>query len=219
MSVFRAAAILGLSVLVSSSVLIPTSSRALQAPKAALDFTVLRNGDEVGTQKFRFQPAAEGLNVAVDTNIVVKFALIPVYRFEHHAEEVWRGDQLVSLVSSTNDDGTRHTLKVTAGASQLDIEGDGKTSRMPGASIPASLWNPATVSQSTLLNTLVGDAMAVRLIDMGEEVVSVHGAKRPARHYAMTGDLARELWYDAAGSLVKVRFKAKDDSDIQYVLN
>jgi len=39
-----------------------------------------------------------------------------------------------------------------------------------------------------------------------------------ARHYAISGDLQRELWYDAGGRLVKVRFAASDGTDIQYVL-
>ncbi|OJX71802.1 DUF6134 family protein [Magnetospirillum sp. 64-120] len=183
-----------------------------------LDFTVLRNGEAVGAHHLRFQPTSDnGLQVSVDTNVVVKMAMIPVYRFEHHGHETWKDGRLVALASETNDDGTHHVLKVDGGDGGLSVNGDGKTARL-AETLPASLWNDETVKQSTLLNTLDGHAMAVRIADLGADRVAVGNHMVAAHHYAMTGDLSRELWYDASGTLVQVRFKAKDDSDIQYVL-
>ena len=184
----------------------------------SLRFTVLRNGEAVGHHTLAFRNDPKGLDVTIDTDVVVKIAIIPVYRFEHHDEEVWQNNRLVALSSTTNDDGTHHRLKVSADEGGLAVRGDDKPSRLPPAILPASLWNPATVGQATLLNTLDGRTMAVHVADLGDETVSVHGQPRPARHYAVTGDLAREVWYDADGTLVQVRFKAKDDSDIRYVL-
>ena len=184
----------------------------------ALHFTVLRDGDAVGHHTVAFHQQAQDLDVTIDTDVVVKIIIVPVYRFTHHDEEVWRGGRLVSLTSKTDDDGTPHHLTVAADAAGLAVTGDDKPSRLPPATVPASLWNPATVTQATLLNTLNGSAMAVKVADLGTETVTVHGQPRSAHHYALTGDLARELWYDADGTLVQVRFKAKDDSDIRYVL-
>lgn len=200
-------------------VLLSVAAHALELPSESLSFAVLRNGDPVGTHTVRFQPQPDGFSVAIDTNVVVKMAMIPVYRFEHHGQEVWRGDQLVGLSSTTNDDGTRHTLKVKGGAAGLEVNGDGNSARLPGAVLPASLWNRATTGQGVLMNTLDGHAMNVRVSDLGDDTVTAHGQPRRARHYAITGDLPRELWYDDHGTLVQVRFKAKDDSDIRYVLN
>ncbi len=39
-----------------------------------------------------------------------------------------------------------------------------------------------------------------------------------ARRYAVRADLERELWYDADGVPVHVRFKGRDGSEIVYVL-
>lgn len=188
-------------------------------PRDALTFTVLRNGEAVGSHVLRFQATdGNGVQVSTDTNVVVKMAMIPVYRFEHHGREVWKDGHLVALTSETNDDGTRHALKVNGDGGGLSVNGDGKASRLPAETLPASLWNSGTVTRATLLNTLDGHAMDVHVADLGGDQVSVGGHAVPAHHYAMTGDLSRELWYDAAGTLVQVRFKAKDDSDIQYVL-
>ena len=188
------------------------------ATPASLAFTVLRNGEPIGSHTYTFEKDHGALKVTVDTSVAVKVVMIPVYRFEHHDEEVWRDDRLTELASKTNDDGTRHHLNVAADASGLEVDGDEKPSRLPAAMLPASLWNPDTVRQGALMNTLDGHPMTIHVADAGEETVDVHGHPTPAHHYVLTGDLARELWYDAAGTLVQVRFKAKDDSDLRYVL-
>lgn len=207
-----------LAMLAAAFSLAAPAAFAADPPHDPLGFTVLRNGDVVGSHTVRFQPAAEGVSVTIDTNVVVKVAMIPVYRFEHHGQELWQRDHLLALTSTTNDDGTRHSLKVSGAGAVLEVDGDGAVSHLPAATLPASLWNRATISQRTLLNSLDGHAMTVSITDLGDDTVTVAGQPRLAHHYSMVGDLNRELWYDGAGTLVRLRFKGKDDSDIQYVL-
>lgn len=192
---------------------------AAAAVPPSLEFTVLRDGDEVGRHTLRFRERGDGLGVTIDTKVVVKVALIPIYRFEHHGEEVWRNGHLIALSSKTNDDGDHHVLTVSDDAGTLEVNGDDVLSRLPDSTLPASLWNPATVTQARLLNTLDGHAMAVTVSDLGEDTVLVRGETQAAHHFAVTGGLSRELWYDANGTLVQIRFQAKDDSEIRYVLN
>lgn len=183
-----------------------------------LRFTVLRDGDEVGHHTLSIHAGRDSTTVDVETKVVVRVALVPVYRFEHRDEEVWKDGRLVALSSKTHDDGTDHVLKVAAGRAELEVTGDGTTRELPPSTIPASLWNPATVRQGALMNTLDGHMMAVSVADLGPDTVPVRGQPRPAHHYVLTGELARELWYDGDGTLVQVRFRAKDDSEILYVL-
>jgi hypothetical protein len=197
---------------------VAASAGAAQIPEQPLDFTVIRNGDPVGKHLVTFRRTDDGVAVEVRTNVAVKMAFITVYRFEHQGSELWRGDRLVSLRSTTNDDGTRHRLRVLENGSKLQIEGDGASSIADTPVIPASLWNPALVSEPHLLNTLDGRLISVSTRDLGEEDVSVRGRPAKARHYAVHGELERELWYDALGTLVRVRFKGRDGSDILYEL-
>ena len=194
------------------------AAEALPVPKQPLAFTVLRNGDPVGTNTISFQQTAAGLQVDVKTNIVVKFAMIPVYRFEHEGHEVWQGDHLVSLRSVTDDDGAPHKLAVSAQGGSLDVKGDGYSGPGAASLIPGSLWNPAVPHQTTLLNSLDGKMMTVAVKDLGEETVLVRGVASMAHHYVVDGDLKRDLWYTSDGTLVQIHLKAKDDSDILYVL-
>lgn len=190
---------------------------AAPPPGGQLNFTILRNGSEVGSHEMLFRRTPDDLQIDIATKVLVKVAFIPVYRFEHEGHEVWHGDRLTRLWSKTNDDGTSHALNVTAAGPALAVLADGNPVVDRPLRIPASLWHEGILRQSAILNTLDGSSMAIAVSDLGSENIPVAGRPVPARHYAITGDLQRELWYDEHNVLVKVRFKAKDGSDIEYI--
>jgi hypothetical protein len=184
-----------------------------------LDFAVVRDGEEIGSYVLSFHEAKDRLDVTVKTRIKVKMAFITVYRFEHDSHEVWKGGKLVQMNTSTNDDGTDHKLMVTAdGSGKLRVIGDGKQMTADPDTIPASLWNPAFIQNNDLMDSLVGKPLAIKVADMGEDTVTAWGKPVKAHHYSMTGDLARELWYDQNGTLVHMTLIAQDGSGVEYVL-
>lgn len=193
---------------------------ATDATRTTLKFTILSDGDGVGTHLVEIDGPIDNAKVRIETDVVVKVAFVPVYRFEHSSSEVWHDGQLVDLTSSTDDDGLEHKLSVHARGGALAVEADGNKSQkdFPADAIPASLWNTATVRTDRLMNRLTGQAMNVTVVDAGSDTVEVHGSPRPAEHYRVTGDLNRELSYDRDGVLVRVRFAGKDDSSIEYLL-
>lgn len=201
-----------------AAALLAPAAEAIQVPDRSLTYTVLRDGAPVGSHVVAFQSAEDGAKVEITTDIAVKMAFITVYRFEHKGSEVWKNARLMSLQSVTNDDGTPHQMTAEAKGADLHVVGDGKPMQADAAIVPASLWNPALVRQSTLLNTLDGHQMAVQVTDQGDDAVTVQGQRVTARRYVVDGDLKREVWYDPAGTLVQVRFKGRDGSDILYVL-
>lgn len=203
----------------AAAVVLPTLAAAnAAAPETHLDFTVLKDGSPIGHHKIDLSQTGDGEKVSIRTDVLVKVAFVPVYRFEHRSSEVWKDGRLVALQSQTNDDGDKHKLSAEARDGSLEIVGDGARSEVGGATIPASLWNHDLVKQRVLMNTLTGKPMAVSIADLGEELVRAHGEAVRARHYQVTGELMRDLWYDPAGQLVQVGFKAKDSSNILYTL-
>ncbi|GAB6052829.1 hypothetical protein JCM17960_16490 [Magnetospira thiophila] len=210
---------LALSAVLMGGLIVPAQATvSMQNQKETLKFTVLRSGSPVGTHVIDIQGTPDGATVKIKTDVVVTLAFIPVYRFEQTSEEVWREGRLETLSSTTNDDGDAHELAVHRDADKLVVVGDTIRHTLPQNLLPASLWNPALVKEGKLLNTINGKTMAVSVVDVGEDSVDVHGKPRPAHHYALTGDLTRELRYDRDGNLVRVSFAAKDDSRIDYIL-
>lgn len=200
------------------AVLLAGAAHAAAPRDGKLDFAVLRDGEPIGSHEMSFRRDGDALAVDVRTRVAVKVLFVTAYRFEHDGRELWRDGRLVRLDSVTDDDGTKHSLHVEANGRGLQVVGDGQTAEIDAAMLPASLWHEGVVRSGALLNTLDGRTMAVRVEDLGQETVTARGRAVPARHYRITGDLERELWYDADAVLVRVRFKGKDGSDILYEL-
>ncbi|MDP7099323.1 MAG: DUF6134 family protein [Rhodospirillales bacterium] len=197
------------------------SSMAATVPDGGvLDYAVLREGDEIGSHIMKFSNSGDVLEVDILTDVRVKLAFITLYRFWHKGWEQWRNGRLVKLISTTDDDGTDHKLQVFAEKKELAVFGDGAKTMARGEIIPASLWHMGMVRspEDVVLNTLDGTKMAIKVDYMGEERVKGLDGPVLAKHFVITGELERELWYDKNQVLVKVRFKGSDGSDIQYVL-
>ncbi len=167
-----------------------------------LEFDVVRKGKDIGDHGYRFNGSDDALTVKVTTDITVKVPIISVtaYRFQHQSVESWSGGKLTSVRSATNDDGTPHQL-ATGGKGVL----------------PASLWNDDILRAGKLLNTIDGSIMSVRVSDMGTEQVTTRRGPVATHHYRLSGDLNRDLWYDAQGNLARVSFTAEDGTTVTYV--
>ena len=188
-----------------------------------LDYTVLRNGDVIGSHTINIKGDANDTSVTIATDIKVKFAFITAYKFLHSAKETWTNGQLVSLTSETDDDGTTKRLAATASGSGLsakgNVQGSNIDTQAPAGVIPASLWNSAILTQSQVLNTLDGHLMDIAIEDLGQEPVTVQGQERMTRHFRLNGELTRDLWFDSSNNLLRVQFKGEDGSDIVYALD
>jgi hypothetical protein len=183
---------------------------ALAAPVTALsipsngklNFDVVRKGKDIGDHSYRFSGTTAALTVKVTTDIVVKVPLIrtTAYSFRHASVESWKNGKLMQLSSTTDDDGDPHQLQ-TANKGAL----------------PASLWNDDILRSGKLMNTIDGTLMNIRAADLGMETVTTKRGSISAHHYRLSGGLARDLWYDAAGNLAQVAFKADDGSTVMYI--
>ena len=193
-------------------------TQATAAAPSKLVYQVMRNGDPVGQHSLTFARNGDMTDVDISTRVAVKMAFITVYRFEHDGHETWRGNRLVALTSQTNDDGTRHQLKVATEGESLRIAADGKHMTAPANILPASMWRPGVVQQSELVNTLDGKRMQVSARDMGQDTVKAAGHSTKAHHYKISGNIDRDVWFGPGDMLVRMQFAAKDGSTIVYEL-
>ncbi|WP_409598426.1 DUF6134 family protein [Paracoccus hibiscisoli] len=181
---------------------------AMAAPSASvpasgrLAFDVIRKDRDIGDYVVTFRGTGDDLSVEIATDVRVKVPVIGVsaYRFVQTSTETWRGGQLASLASRTDDNGTPHDIRV--GATNL---------------VPASLWNADILQSSAVLNTIDGSMDAISVSNLGTESISTGSGPVQATHYTIRGGLQRDLWY-AGATLVHVRFAAEDGSQIDYVL-
>ena len=183
-----------------------------------LDFAILRNGEEIGRHTLHFEARGQDLEVRITARVDFRFGFIPLYRFDHRALEVWRGGALARLSATTADNGDDFQIEVRRNGAGLALSVNGEPALLEADIIPASLWNIALVKRSQILDPADGEIMSVATRDAGDETITVRGREIATRHYIMTGDFERDLWYDRQGVLMQVRFKGDDGSDIVYRL-
>ena len=208
------------AVLVVSPVTAASNDLALATfpPAGRLDYKVIRSGDDIGTQSVEFTRSGDRLTVRTHVNIVVTVLGIPIFRFTHEAEEQWQNGQLTAFKSKSNDDGEPRDVALRLEGDRLRGTYNGRILDLPATLIPASLWRPDTVRQTVLLDPIKGRDRQVTVTDNGIEKIKIRGQVLEAHHYAMTGQIVRDIWYGPDGQIMQVHFPAKDGSQIQVVL-
>ncbi len=180
-------------------------------------FDIFRNDQKVGEHVTTFSQQDGRLLVDSDMSLKVKFLFFTAYRYHYKSTETWCGDRLAILDSQVNDNGDKHEVSAVATPQGLAVTAPSGEMMDSALLMPTTHWNENIVDASKVLNTITGNVNKVIIKDMGEATVSTPDGPREARHYAYTGDLDTEVWYDQLGRWVKLRFKAKDGSTIEYV--
>ncbi len=175
-------------------------------------FLVLRHGNVIGEHLFTFSRRNGDFVVEVAIDIAVDLLGVTLFRFTHRAEEVWRDGWLHSLVSATDDDGTLWRLESERRDGALRGKVNDVAFDVSGFVIPASLWHRDTPKTQALFGTIDGRVKVVHSEALGEEPVTAGGAQLQARHYRLTGQLERDVWYGPDCGIARVTFPARDGS-------
>jgi hypothetical protein len=175
-------------------------------------YSVTRNGSPIGTMSTNIAKAGDTIAVTTKTAIEVK-VIIVLYRLSQSTTETWRGDQLLSFTSETDDNGTAHTITVKASPRDLIINVDGKTVSAPAGTMPTSFWSTRFLTAKALLNNDDGAIIHVVSRNLGAEQINVRGALHQAQHYKVSGgkEFERDIWFDG-DQLLRVRLKGSDGS-------
>lgn len=210
--------------LVILGLLAPAANAAIAVPAGfppdgTITYDVWREGSQIGTHTVEFTRDGDKLTVRTRIRIEVKLLFVTIYRFEHDAEEDWVGGQLMRFAAKTNDNGTDRDVLLERQGDELRGHYNSEQATLPGNLIPGSLWNPATVDQTQLIEPTKGRAKDVTITDRGMETVTLgSGAKVQGHHYSITGDLRREVWYGPDGEVVQAAYNAKDGSQLTFRL-
>ena len=180
-------------------------------------FTVVRNGSPVGQHSVTFTRQGEDIEVRARFDIQIRFLVFTAYRYEYESTAIWRDGQLLSLSAYTNDDGEESRVRATLEEDRIRIDGPRGTVFADTGIIPTDHWNAAVLPADRVLNTITGGINRVRILDQGAETIKTANGSVPARRYLYTGELENEVWYDAEGRWVRMRFKGRDGSTIDYI--
>jgi uncharacterized protein DUF6134 len=179
-------------------------------------FSILRNGEPIGTNTISVRSDGPNTLVGISTSILLKIGFLTLYRFDQTERERWADGRFVSMTSTTDDDGTMHHVHADASRNALWVTADGKTKRMPAGLLPSSLWNAAMARQTSALSTVDGSLIRITVADGGAQDISLWGRQIDAHHYSLHGIYSQDVWYDRQGDLVRMQLRGSDGSTILY---
>ena len=183
-----------------------------------LTYAVIRDGDKIGSQIVEFQRNGDQLLVLTSVKIEVSLLGITIYRFVHRSEEEWKGGELARLTSNTDDDGDKRVVDLKLVDGKLKGDYNGQAKEFPLGMIPATFWHPDSMKQTKLLDQVKARNRQITVKDLGTETITAQGKKIEARHFSVSGQIKREVWYGPDGRLEKLQFEGKDGSEIVMVL-
>lgn len=195
-----------------------TAVAATEPATTDLRFSILRNGDQIGTVTMQIRRDGAATVAHTKTHIQVKFGFVTLYRYDQSQTERWADGHFVSLSAETDDNGTPHQVSAKAGHDAIRVNADGETKDLAPSIIPDSLWNPALLAQSTALSPQDGSILKLHAIDRGEEQLRLGGHSIKAHHYSIEGTQPQDVWYDSDHHLVRMEMRGRDGSRIEYRL-
>lgn len=192
----------------------------LVAPLAAEEpmvFDVLRDGSKIGEHRLMFEQENSTLKVSVETDMMVTFAFVPVFRYEHRRVERWRDGELESLAGMTNDDGTEYEVSIVRKGGHYSRTVNGNEEELAGPVVVDTFWSKDRLNAGKVFSADSGEVYRVRSDLMGTETIEAKGEAVEAEHYKLSGELDRDLWYAPTGELLKVQYENDDGETFEFV--
>jgi hypothetical protein len=189
-----------------------------EAFEGTYTFDVLRNGEPVGLHTFTFRHEAGRIEIQEDSEFEVKLAFIPIYSFAHHHREVWEHGDLVRVESFTDKNGEMIDLTLEAEDGGLVRTVNGRTDHLGPEVTPLAVWNQDVLDGSRFVSVAEDKLIEASFVYLGTETREVAGAPMELEHYKLGGEAPREVWYDPAGHVARVKLE-RGDSVMEYVRN
>jgi hypothetical protein len=182
-------------------------------------FSVYLDDDPIGTHRFVLSEQGDDRTLSSEAHFSVKFLSFEVYRYEHQAREVWRGDCLDRITARTDDNGTVTEVDGRAEGTGMRLRRTGGSEMVSGCLHSFAYWNPRLLAVPRLINPQDGVLADASLAFVGNETIKVRGQNVPARRQQLkTAKLVIDLWHDAAGEWLALESTTASGRKVRYRL-
>jgi hypothetical protein len=178
-------------------------ARAVTPPD--LRFRAVRRGAAIGEHRIGFRSDGDRLVVNTHIDITVNILLFTAFRFSHNAVEVWQAGRLVSVESTTDNNGTLLAVTGAAVGDGFRITGmDGPFLAAPQLLTTNSLWDRRILRESRILDVQHGGEVGLVVKPLGaERVATPRGPVTAHRYQMITPNYAGSVFFDGDGRWVK----------------
>ena len=182
------------------------------------EYTVFRDGDAIGNHRVRVFQRRAGVEIQVQTDFRIHLGFIPLYRFEHERREIWHGGQLRESIAKTNKNGTNYDIKILREFSGYKRVINGRVDNFGDPVKVLALWHQNLLKHTEFISPMDDKTYSISVEFLGNQMIELGDQSVSSLYYRMTGDSERDLWFDTAGHVLKVRIHDHSPA-IEYVLN
>jgi hypothetical protein len=157
-------------------------------------------------------------------NFKVKVLFINAYRYQHQADETWKGACLNNLKAHTEENKEITEVTGLQQGNQFLVEKNGKKQSLPACVMTFAYWNPDILKQQRLLNPQNAEYLDISVSDEGKQSMTVKGQSINVHQYHLTGryqgkdKLNITLWYDDQQEWVALESVTPEGYKIIYKL-
>lgn len=175
------------------------------------DFTILVDGKNAGQSRMIVTKQQDGTTIMVaQAQVRVQQGLFK-YTYTAEARELWKDGRLVSLKTSTNDNGKRFEVAALAEGKSLRLRVNNQDRPIRPDVWTTSFWklaDPRFHNKGVpLLEADTGREYAGQLQYLGTEQLTVANQPQPCYHFRVVGgSFPVDLWFDRSHLLVRQEF-------------
>ena len=182
-------------------------------------FSVLLDGSPIGYHRFDLLSRESELEIRSEASFDVRFLFINAFRYRHSNRELWEGECLRVIESSTRQNGEEFAVSGERLAEGLRIEANGKSDQLDGCVMTFAYWNPRFLEQTRLLHPQTGEYMPVDVQPLGREELTVRGESVIASAYQVKArNVDITVYYSDDDEWLGLESVAKGGRIIRYVL-
>ncbi|MEL7346624.1 MAG: DUF6134 family protein [Pseudomonadota bacterium] len=182
----------------------PLTARADEGAKTV--FRILRGDKDIGRHSLTARRDGNRFEMDIDIDIRVKFLGITAYRYAMTNREVWEGGQIISVDSTTDDDGTDEQVVMRRDGDALTVEGSAFSGRAPVTAVTTTYYTPTFIDRRPWLSSQSG-----KRIDFKVDRVAGEGVPGTTAAFQLSGQINSRLIYSAAGEWIGCEFDAQGE--------
>ncbi len=182
------------------------------------DYVVLHGDEPIGSHRVEIVRNGNEIEIEAESDLKVDFGPLTVFEFEHRRRELWRDREFVKSIAQTTRNGESYDIKIIRQAAGYKRVVNGREDQLEDPVKVLALWHADLFEHQFFISPMEDKLYRLSVHFVGEERIEIGDQRVQALHYRMTGDSERELWYDEAGHVLKVRLYDYD-LVIDYVLD
>lgn len=174
--------------------------------KASLSFHVILNDDIVGYSNLTHKKLKNGLEIAVDVEIVPKFLGLKFMKYTLNNREVWKNKELISIDASSSWFGKKYYVKGQREDGGFKVQGSAFSGIIKDKFATTSYFTPEFLKRGIWLSTQDGTPLEIKTRRLKNKKILFNDNSYSVREWEISGDLELTLQYDEQNNWVGSSF-------------